>query len=312
MTAIRNTPANLKTYWRDMRESFTIELERSKLEYDELISSIKDKRDLLVPNLDKFKVKIIDYPEFQQNKYINGRLEDVAKGMYQDKTNTFELKHLCFRLVGYAVDLRKIYELEKAMSLYEKCLLLNGKEYRKIINTFYVALQKKMLFEGHGYRLEGKLGYVCITRILNTGAKIPDYMATKRRKEELEAQGIRVWNKEEAEFCKENGIEYDAVDCTIYRQDDAWYDLSLINCNVYGPLANKINFIDFRGVKTRGFTNDQLIKMCGEDKEKIFNLDLSMKNKLVLLLKVDKTMYTKFIRNESQTKCGISKSNRKS
>ena len=62
--------------------------------------------------------------------------------------------------------------------------------------------------------------------------------------------------------------------------------------------------IDYRSVKVRQYTNDGLIKLTGGDKEKICHLPVSLKIKLTLCLQVDKLMYTKFVRNENQTKCG--------
>ena len=137
MTAVRLNPINMSKYHQDMKDAFTLELERARLSYDELAGNIVEKRSKIVPYVDSFALPVIDYPEFQQNKYINGRLENAAKGMYEDKRNDLEHKHLCFRLVAYAVDLRKMSELEQKIKLYEKCIALNYAEYRNIIGIFY-------------------------------------------------------------------------------------------------------------------------------------------------------------------------------
>lgn len=312
MTAIRNTPANVKDYRQDMRDAFTIELERCKLTYDELANSISDKRDAILPNVDKFIVNITDYPEFQQNTYINGRLETIAKGMYEDKRNDMFSKHLCFRLVSYAVDLRKISELKHKIEIYEKCLMLDGIEYKKIINTFYTTVQNKMILEGKGYRLEGKLGYICINRVINTGKVVPDYAATNKKRKELEQQGVRIWNEDEAKFAKENGLPYDAVKPpVIYKQDEAWYELALCSCTLWKGFSYKLKFIDYRHNSVRQYSNDDLIRISNNDKTKICQLPISMKIKLSLCLKVDNILYTKFIRNDAQTKCGFISNHRK-
>ena len=225
--------------------------------------------------------------------------------MYEDKRNDLEHKHLCFRLVTYAVDLRKMSELEQKIKLYEKCIALNYADYRNIIGIFYNKVHDVLILKAHGYRLEGKLGYVCINRVLNTGCKICDFVATNKYKKELEAKGIRIWNREEAEFAKANGLEYDAVDPRIYKSDESWYELALCNCNLHRAYGYKLSMIDYRSVKVRQYTNEGLIKLTGGDKEKICHLPVSLKIKLSLCLQVDKLMYTKFVRNEAQTKCGF-------
>ena len=95
---------NVPQYYKDFIEENKIKRERARITVDELTSTIAAKRSAIVPDVDKFKYPVIDYPEFQQNKYINGRLENAAKGMFEDERKDPEMKHLCFRLVGYAVD----------------------------------------------------------------------------------------------------------------------------------------------------------------------------------------------------------------
>lgn len=312
MVAIRSSLVNTKQYRNDMIKAFTIKLEKAKDEYDALMLHISEKREILANVAYKFDIAINDYPEFQQNKYINRRLEDAAKGLYACKSNNFELKHLYFKLMSYAVDLRKIHEAEEKIRLYEKCINLSPGEYNNIVRTFYTAVHNNMVLTGHAYRFEHNLGYVCINRVLNTGCKIVDYKATKLHRKELEAQGAHIWNKEEAEFCEKNGLKYDAVIPYVYKQDESWYQLALCSCSINKGFAYRASFIDYRDVSARNCTNEDLIKRCDYDKEKICNLHVSMKVKLALCLNVDKILYTKFIRNENQKQYNASPSNRKS
>ena len=111
---------NVPQYYKEFIEGNKIKRERARITVDELTATIASKRSAIVPDVDKFKYPVIDYPEFQQNKYINGRLENAAKGMFEDERKSPEMKHLCFRLVGYAVDLRKIYEETKKIKLLDR------------------------------------------------------------------------------------------------------------------------------------------------------------------------------------------------
>ena len=302
MTAIRNTSIGIKDYFQRLKDKAEYDKEKAKISYAELKDIIMERRSAIVPYVDKFRLPIIDYPEFQQNKYINGFLEDAAKSMYQDNRLSLEDKHLHFRLVSYAVSLRKIVEYEKTIEKADKILALTLNDYRDFLREFYTEVQRQLIVEGNGYRLEGKLGWICYNRVLNTGKKMVDFQATKQNKERLIAEGKRVYNKEEAEWCKQNDIEYDGVDATVYKQDVAWYELCLIGCHL--PNANyvRIKPVDYRSVETRNYTTEQLYKHCDGDIDKIMRLDVSMKIKLNMCLESDKLLYTKFIRNENQTK----------
>ena len=302
MTAIRNKSIGITEYYESFRKNTELKLERTKIAYDELVNVISERRSAIVPNLDKFRLPIVDYPEFQQNKYINGRLEDAAKSMYQDNDLDITDKHLHFKLVSYAVSLRKIKQYVEDINKYERMLKVDFKTYRDFIRQFYEEVQRQMIINGYGYRLEGKLGWICINRVLNTGKRVVDFEATRLNKAKLIAEGKQIYDKEQAEWCKENDIEYDAVKATVFKQDVAWYEFALIGCTLPNKQDIKFTPTDTVSKITRNYNQEELIKLCNEDKEKICKLDLSCKRKLTLCLKADKLLYSKFIRNENQTK----------
>lgn len=292
---------NVSQYYKDFIEETEIKRERARISVDELTASIVSKRSDIVPDVDKFKYPVIDYPEFQQNKYINGRLENAAKGMFEDKREDPEMKRLCFRLIGYAIDLRKIYEETERIRLYDKMLNLSLREYRRIVKIYYNAVERELILKGNGYRLEDKLGWICINRVLNTGAKVCDFDATRKNKKRLIAEGKEIYNKDDAEYCRQHGIEYDAVDATVYKADEVWYEYCLLGSKVQGrTLCFKT--VNTRDMKLSSYSNEDLLNLTNNDVNKIMDLDVSMKHKLVLCNQADKTLYTKFIRNEEQKK----------
>ena len=292
---------NVPQYYKDFIEENKIKRERSRITLDELTATITSKRSAIVPDVDKFKYPVIDYPEFQQNKYINGRLENAAKGMFEDERKDPEIKHLCFRLVGYAVALRNIYEETEKIRVLDKMINLTLKEYKAIVKTYYNAVQKELILKGHAYRLEDKLGWICINRVLNTGAKVCDFEATRKNKIKLIDEGKQIYNKDDAEYCRQHGIEYDAVNATVYKADEVWYEYCLLGSKIQGRnLCFKT--IDTKDIKLRQYSNEDLLKLTDNDVNKIMNLDVSMKHKFVLCIQADKTLYTKFIRNEEQKK----------
>ena len=123
----------------------------------------------------------------------------------------------------------------------------------------------------------------------------------KRNKEKLIAEGKQIYNKEDAEYCRQHGIEYDAVDATVYKADEVWYEYCLLGSKIQGRnLCFKT--IDTKDIKLRQYSNEELLKLANNDVNKIMDLDVSMKHKFVLCIQADKTLYTKFIRNEEQKK----------
>ena len=66
---------------------------------------------------------------------------------------------------------------------------------------------------------------------------------------------------------------------------------------------------DYFELKDNNDSNENLIEECNEDTEKICNLQIDLKTKLTLCNKVDKILYTKFIRNEAQKSVATSKAN---
>ena len=58
---------NVPQYYKDFIEENKIKCERAKITVDELTAAIASKRSAIVPDIDKFKYPVIDYPEFQQN-----------------------------------------------------------------------------------------------------------------------------------------------------------------------------------------------------------------------------------------------------
>lgn len=300
-------------YWHNLKVKYACAAEKVKLEMDALVESITARRSELVPVVDEFRYPIIDYPEFQKNRYINGRLIEAAIGLYNDKRMNLEEKGRCYRLLMLAKLQKKLHDLEKKLKKYEKISMMKFDEYKKIVRVFYGEVQRQLVLNGYGYLFEGKLGWICFNRVtVDKDIRRPiDFKATNERKAKLLAEGKRIYNKEEAEWCRLNNIEYHAEDVRVYRNDECWYEFCLNACRIAGVQRQHIQKICYRHVSLRGKTNDEIFEMTGGDKDKIMALPIDMSLKLLLCLKADKLLYTKFIRNENQTTSTYRENNRK-
>ena len=129
-------------------------------------------------------------------------------------------------------------------------------------------------------------------------------------KETLIAEGKRLWNKEEAEYARSIGVEYKGVDYRVYLNAEAVYEIPIINCRLSKDSYRF--YIPYARRHTTGKSEEELIALCNNDKEKICELNTDLKMKLKLCLKVDDLLYLNFIRNDAQQSAHTPKDNRKS
>lgn len=304
--AVKDVPVGVRQYCKFMRDAFGKKRKDALAKIDNLNKKIKVEHDEIKSNLEIYKntcsVNLLDYDEFVNNKYTEGTFFKLAKGMYMNRSNNYELVSDLFNVYNLASHQKQISELEKEITLYDKCLALKVNEYCKILRTFYNEVHKQMLINGYGYVYTGRLGWICINRVLihNSKRKYIDWAATRKREAELKAQGKRIFNKTEADWCARNGIEYKAEDKRVYLNAECYYELCLLRCTL--PGANKFvpEYTDRRANELRGKTNQDLIDDCHNNLEEIVKLSLDLKTKIALCNKVDPLLYTKFIRNENQ------------
>lgn len=314
--AVKEIPVNFRVYYKSMKNAYTQMREDAISAKEALIDTTNDIYKDICDNLEvykkDFKVNLMDYNEFKNNKYIDGKLLKIAKGMFINRKNDYLIVGDLFDLYNYARKKKEINNIDKDIEFYDKILKLSLKEYNEILKVFYTEVHKQMILKGVGYVFEPPIGWTCINRchLVNPSPHI-DYAATKKRKEELIAAGKRIYNKEEEEWCKKNGIEYKAEDCRVYLKNEYCYEVPLIGCSLPNGHKYKLTISDRRGRSVRDKTNDDFIKDCKGDLNAICELDLDLKTKLTLCNSIDKTLYLNFIRNENQKPLNTAKTNRK-
>lgn len=311
--SIKQKPIGIKEYYQNVRDTYIIEREKALLDIDRLVDTNKDKRREIIDNLTIYKIPLVDYPEFQQDKYINGRLIAVASVLYSDKKLDLDYKSYIFKLLLYAKNQQQIYKLNKRVEKLNKILDLTYKDYTTLLRTFYTAIQKELVINGYGYKLEGRLGWICYNRILNNkfGKRVIDYKATRERKKEILEAGGTLWNKDDAKWCEDNDIHYEGEDYRVFLKSDATYELAICGCTIQNGSAVRIKSADYREAKIRGKSNDDIRLECNNNLNKICEVGIDIGTKLHICLAADKLLYTKFIRNENQTSMHFRKINRK-
>ena len=317
MSGIKDTPTNFRVYYTSMKDAYTQKKEEALVVLEDLQATCKDLYATVFAdfnnNTKEFPINLKDYKEFVENQYIDGKFFRTAKGILLNRKGNYELIGRNFDIYKLAETQKKIYNISNDLKFYDKLLNLTLKEYQILIKTYYTKVQEKLIIEGNGYAFEGILGWICINRcrVKNVKPHI-DYKATKERKAQLLAEGKRIYNKEEAEWCKRNGLEYTAEDGRVFQDLEYVYEIPLLDCKLQNGRDIKFQTADYRGHGIRGMKNADILKESNGDKYKICQYDVDIRTKLYICLEADKTLYAKFIRNENQEASTIKQTNRKS
>ena len=305
MAQIKPMPVHIREYYKAMREVYTQKKDEALKEKEGLISELEVLHsDILERHEEylKYKVNLSNYPEFINNEYTDGSFLRMAKGAYLNRQGKYELTSDLFTLLKFAKKQYHLYELNQQLDLYDRILSIKVNTYTAYMRMYFNEVHKKMILEGCAYHFGQNIGDVLINRVrVNNKRKVLDYKATKEKKAEIKSNGGRIYNKEEAEWCEKNGIDYNAEDYRVYLDGEYLYEIFMTNQRYTAAHSFEFSPQDYRSANLRGKSNKQLIEECGGDLNKICELPIDLKTKLHMCVEVDKMLYTNFIRNEGQT-----------
>lgn len=305
MGQITPKPVNFREYYKAMRTAYIQRKEDAFAEIENLRSQIIELHKNVEFNHNDYLshgINLSKYPEFINNEYVDGEFLTFAKGAYLNRKNNYKLTSNLFNLVKLAKKQERLYILRKEFDLYDKILSTKFTDYARYVRLFFVEVHKKMILDGCAYHFGQGIGDLIICRVKTTNKRpLIDYQATKKKKAEIIANGGRLYNKEEAKFCEDNGLEYDGQDGRVYLNREYRYELLLAHRHFKDAYDFEYKPQDYISPELRKFTNDTLIEYCNSDLNKICELNVDLKLKLTLCNNVDKTLYTNFIRNETQT-----------
>ena len=312
---IKETPTNFRVYYTCMRENVEKEKAEALAAIDELTSEIITLHNKIENNLSiyitKYELNLGIYTEYLENRYINGELYKSAKRWFE-KEEERNIQPALWDLFNLANKQKNIYDLQRDIEHYNKLLNINLRQYTEILRVFYTEVQRQMILEGCGYAFEGSLGWICINRCkIDKQKPMIDFKKTKQRKAELMAKGEKIRNPEEERWCKERGIDYNAIDHRVYMRNEYCYEIPLLDCNITNGRKYRFATADYRGNALRGKTNEDILELADYSPESLVKLPLDIRTKLNLCVIADKTLYTKFIRNETQKPINACKTRRK-
>uniref|UniRef100_A0AAU8MKF6 Uncharacterized protein n=1 Tax=Geladintestivirus 2 TaxID=3233134 RepID=A0AAU8MKF6_9CAUD len=304
--AIKEVPVDRRTYYKNFITNSKEKLESLKDRKEELIYEIKAEHASIDESKETYKtvykIDLDEYSEYKNNAYSKGTFLKITKGMFMNKSNDYELVSDVFALYNLANKQKEIHDIDNKIALLTKLVDITINDYTEILRTYFTIVHKKLILEGCGYYFGKHIGWTCVVRctIAKQRKKLLDFNATKLREKELIAQGKRIYNAEEAAWCKKNGIEYKAEDKRVYRNDEFCYQVPLINCRLPKGDDMQLKMANYRSRELRGISMDKFIDMANADTGKICELPIDLKTKIILCDKVDKLLYRKYIRNENQ------------
>jgi len=281
--------------------------------YKEKISIIAAQRDELYNFIDEHKQQLLtDYnidlskykSEWEEKKYSNSNLYKIVDKIFKsdDKSSS---RIVLLQLNKYLMMLKKEDEYNKLIKIAAKRFDVNGKQFKAYIKKYYTQVHKITL-EGFGYRFSNKLGILLISFWKNPidDKKHPvDFYASKCAKEKLIEQGLKPYSPTEAKKYAEMGIPYDGVEYRKYRDDAYFYDMRIYDSFkkdfISKPAFKKIEYISY---KYKGLTYKEIADKYVNSMEDIYNLDVSLKNKISIMNIKYPNNYIKFIRTTNGEK----------
>lgn len=281
--------------------------------YKEKISIIAAQRDELYNFIDEHKQQLLtDYDidlskyksEWEEKKYSNSNLYKIVDKIFKsdDKSSS---RIVLLQLNKYLMMLKKEDEYNKLIKIAAKRFNVNGKQFKAYIKKYYTQVHKITL-EGFGYRFSNKLGILLISFWKNPidDKKHPvDFYASKCAKEKLIEQGLKPYSPTEAKKYAEMGIPYDGVEYRKYRDDAYFYDMRIYDSFkkdfISKPAFKKIEYISY---KYKGLTYKEIADKYVNSMEDIYNLDVSLKNKISIMNIKYPNNYIKFIRTTNGEK----------
>lgn len=314
MSAIKDTPTTFRVYYKlfiNKNKQNKEAVECKIKDVEQTLYNLKSKLDeTLQLYKDKYNIDLNAYDEFVNMIYINGELYNTVESILK-KTNALNTD--LYILYDYANSLKTLNTCNNELALYNKCISIKLKDYSEILRKYYTQVHKFMIIDGYGYSFSNNIGWICINRcVLKNNKPMLDFAATKKRKQEAKANGEKIYNRKEAEWCNERNILYDAVDCRVFKTNSYCYEIPLLNSKLKNGNSLKFAVSDYRHSSLRGKTNNQIIAECNNDVNAICDLQVDLKTKLTLADKADSGLYLNFNRNENNQSYAYREANRKS
>ena len=215
------------------------------------------------------------------------------------KDTVGEDRIILLQLLRYSELLKFIYNCDKKIELANNRSKITPKQYKEYIKKYYMQSVHKTLLDGNAYRFSHGIGDLMINYwkyVNGVRSKIVDWNATNKRKKEILDAGLKLYDKEEAEIYKIRGLKYDGIPYVVYKTNNEYFDIELVNCKSFSKKNIKFKHANYIPAKFRKRTPEDIANQFNSVEE-IAVQDLGIRHKLIVALEKDPTIYLKYIRN---------------
>lgn len=308
--------SRLHTYYKEYIDDIQYEIDKSKRSLETAEIMLEDSKSYIMDNLTSIN-KLLGYDittveEFIHNKHNEKNyLYDKILKLYKEDNNSYK-KHLIV-LIRFFSSIKNIHIYNNKLRVLESRSIMSYKEYRTYVKLYYTQVHKEVL-EGNAYKYSNNIGTFFINRATRKGNKqfnkYIDYKKTRENKERLMKEGKILYNHKDALEYAKKGLDYNGVNYIEYLNNDVFYQFVLTNSKVKYITFTKFEHSEYVNTKYNTLYIDEL-KLLAKTKEEVYNLDMNLRYKLNILLKIDPTIYVKYIRTDEQTAYNNRKINRK-
>lgn len=283
----------------DIRDNYLNFINKSKIEYNALkkkfarvVAAKQETYDVLFPCKEDiwyyFKLHITDETDFIA-------LKDKVLGLVRKHDDNSDRRLLLIQLIKYCSICTTEQEVHNKLVVAEKKLSLSFTDYRYYVFKYYSKVHKFLLL-GKGYKFSNGIGIVYLYRkqITGEGHKI-DFHKTKLRKEELLKQGIKLYNKYEADRAAALGVPYNGIDYRVWLRKSAYYSIRFSHSRYFRKTYD-FSPVSYIHQKYRDYSQDTMATELCKSNEDIYDLQIDLRTKLDVYLKRNPERYIDFER----------------
>lgn len=247
-----------------------------------------------------------------KNKIYNDKLSLYNKAQSILKTCFNPVKRLLIlQICKYCALLDNCRKYNNDLKFAIELKNLKYREWERYVCKYYFNVHKCIL-QGYAYAYSNGIGDILINRwkIDNSNKKCIDFEETNKRKKALLDAGKKLYNKNEAEWYKERGLTYDGIDYRVYKKDNYYYEIVIINTKVIPHTKKEFERTEYVKKELKGLGYKKVADSC-KTIEDIYMIPSDIRFKLNALLYKYPNEYLKFIRNEDQDKYKLGTHNSK-
>ena len=261
--------------------------------YNYLLARKGDIANELNINLDDYDIEF-NKQLFNENLTLQTKVFKLLK-KYNDTQNRTDI----IQLAKWCSILKNEYEIGNKMLICNTKYNMPFSEFREYLFKYYSKVQE-ILLKGHSYKFGNGIGtiYLKLVKLSNNKTRI-DFQKTKAAKEKLINEGKTPYRKEDAEYAKLMGIEYDGVPYIVEQERSKEVVFNIKNSKFFtSRRVFDFKVADYVNAKYRNMSYKEIAENFVRKESDIYPMQLGIKRKLHILELINPGIYQRYIREK--------------